>query len=119
MGTAKPATIDAYIAGFPEDVRARLETIRRLAREIAPDAAETIAYGMPTFTLGGTYLIYFAAFRKHISLFPAPPGVAALADALAPYAAGKGTLQFPHARPLPLALIRRFVEYRAQHIRAR
>jgi uncharacterized protein YdhG (YjbR/CyaY superfamily) len=119
MSTVKPATIDDYIAGFQGDVRARLETIRRLVHETVPDATETIAYQMPTFTLAGTYLVYFAAFKKHISLFPAPIGVADFADVFAPYAAGRGTLQFPHTQPLPLDLMRRFVEYRAQQIRAR
>jgi uncharacterized protein YdhG (YjbR/CyaY superfamily) len=71
MKTAKapPKTIDQYIAGFPRDVQRILETIRRTIRKAAPKAGETISYGIPTFKLNGP-LIYFAAFKAHIGLYP-------------------------------------------------
>ena len=67
--------IDEYIAGFPNDVQEILEKIRMTIRRAAPDAAETISYQIPTFTLKGNYLVYFAAYKKHIGLYPAPRGI--------------------------------------------
>lgn len=107
-----PKTIDAYIAAFPQDVQAILEQIRRTIREAAPDAQETISYGMPTFTLNGRYLIYFAAYKKHIGLYPAPLGVAEFHEAVSWYGAGKGTMKFPLDQPMPLDLIRSVVRFR-------
>jgi uncharacterized protein YdhG (YjbR/CyaY superfamily) len=74
---------------------------------------------MPTFTLGGSYLIYFAAYRKHIGMYPAPLGDADLADELLPYAAGKGTLRFPLDKPIPFDLISKVVKSRAMETLAR
>jgi uncharacterized protein YdhG (YjbR/CyaY superfamily) len=70
--TGPPATIDAYIAGFPEDVRARLEKVRRVIASAAPGAIEAISYRMPTFKLKGRNLIHFAVFKHHIGLYPLP-----------------------------------------------
>ena len=107
-----PTTIDAYIAAFPDDVQEILERIRRAIRETVPDAQETISYGMPTFTLHGQYLVYFAAYKKHIGLYPAPMGVAEFQEALSLYGAGKGTLKFPLDQPIPFDLIRKIVMFR-------
>ena len=68
-----PKSIDAYIAGYPPDVRAILEKIRLTIRKVAPDAHETIKYRMPTFTLKGN-LVHFGAFKKHIGFYPTPTG---------------------------------------------
>ncbi len=114
-----PKTIDAYIAAFPPDVQARLQSLRRAVRRAAPDAAETISYGMPTFTQGGKYLVYFSAHKRHIGFYPAPLGVAEFETAIAPYALGKGTLQFPHDQRLPLGLVGRIVKFWAKQNRAR
>jgi uncharacterized protein YdhG (YjbR/CyaY superfamily) len=70
MSANKPKTIDEYIAGFPRETQALLEEIRKTIREAAPEAEETISYDIPTFTLGGSYLIYFAGWKKHIALYP-------------------------------------------------
>lgn len=105
-------SMDAYIAAFPPDVQAMLEQIRTTIRETAPDAQETIRYDMPTFTLNGRYLVYFAAYKKHIGLYPAPVGAAEFHEAVSRYGAGKGTLKFPLDQPLPLNLIRRIVQFR-------
>src|SRR5690349_7622920 len=88
-------SMDAYIAAFPPDVQAMLEQIRTTIREAAPDAQETISYDMPTFTLNGRYLVYFAAYKKHIGLYPAPVGAAEFHEVVSRYGAGKGTLKFP------------------------
>lgn len=111
--TKGPETIDEYIAAFPEDVQKRLERIRSAIRKAAPNAEEAISYQIPTFRLHGN-LIHFAAYAKHIGLYPAPRTSDELKEELAGYAGGKGTVQFPHNRPLPLDLIRRIVRHRVQ-----
>lgn len=113
MKTKAPATIDAYIAGFPPDVQERLETIRAAIRKAAPGAEEAIKYAIPTFVLNGN-LIHFAAYKHHIGLYPAPRGHEDFKDELAAYEGGKGTVQFPHDKPLPMRLIGRIVKFRVQ-----
>ena len=105
--TDTPATIDDYIAAFPEDVQTILEEVRARLRSVAPTAVESISYGIPVFTLDGRYLVYFAGWKHHFSVYPLPEGDAALDEAMAPYVAGKGTLKFPLAEPIPYDLIAR------------
>jgi uncharacterized protein YdhG (YjbR/CyaY superfamily) len=109
-----PATIDAYIAAFPPEVQALLQQIRQVIHNTIPNLGETISYGMPTFTLNGKYLVYIAAHKKHIGLYPAPTGVEAFQEAVALYGGGKGTLKFPLNKPMPFDLIRRVVRFRAK-----
>lgn len=109
-----PRTIDEYIAGFPPDVQAILEKIRATIREVAPAAEEIISYQIPTFTLNGRYLVYFAAYQKHIGLYPAPRGVEAFREELAAYGGGKGTVRFPLDKPIPFDLIGRIVAFRVK-----
>lgn len=118
-GTKPPQSIDDYIADFPSDVQSRLKRIRQLILEVVPDAAELISYRIPAFKLQGRVLIYFAAFKEHLSMYPAPYGVAQFEKVLGKYGAGKGTLRFPHDKILPLAVIKRVVVYRAQQVRAK
>ena len=105
-----PASIDEYIAGFPPEVQAVLLQVRETIRSAAPDAEETISYQMPTFTRNGSYLVYFAGYGKHVSLYPVPLGHPELADEMAVYASGKGTMKFPLGQPLPVDLITRVVK---------
>jgi uncharacterized protein YdhG (YjbR/CyaY superfamily) len=109
-----PRTVDEYIASFPADVQARLEKIRAAIRKTAPKATEKISYRIAGFFLNGKALIYVAAFQKHVGMYPAPRGAAEFQDELADYGGGKGTVQFPHERPLPMGLIRRIVQYRIE-----
>ena len=109
-----PKNIDEYIAHFPHDVQEILEKIRMTIRKAAPDAEETMSYQMPTFILKGKYLVYFAAYKKHIGLYPAPVGISEFQEALAVYGAGKGTLKFPLDTPVPFDLIRNIVTFRAK-----
>ncbi len=88
-------TVDAYIAAFPPDVQAILQQIRQVIHEAVPNLGETISNGMPTFALNGKYLVYIAAYKKHIGLYPAPTGVEEFQEAVSQYGAGKGTLKFP------------------------
>lgn len=114
MKSEKPrfASIDEYIETFPMDVQKVLEELRRTIKAAAPEAQETISYNMPTFTLNGTYLIYFAGWKKHVSIYPIPAGTEAFNKEISKYADGKGTLKFPLDKPLPLKLINRIVKYR-------
>jgi uncharacterized protein YdhG (YjbR/CyaY superfamily) len=104
--------IDDYIAGFPEHVQAKLRQMRRAIREAAPAAAEKISYQMPTFHYHGN-LVHFAAFKNHVGFYPLPDGMEMFADRLAKYRTGKGSVQFPLDEPLPLALVKEMVKYRA------
>jgi uncharacterized protein YdhG (YjbR/CyaY superfamily) len=94
-------------------VQRRLQELRRVVGEAASDAEEAISYQMPTFKLHGN-LVHFAAFKNHISLFPAGVSLEPLEKRTAPYRTGKGTLQFPLDRPLPLSLVKRIVKLRVK-----
>jgi len=111
MTTAKPATIDEYIAGFPEETRAILQKIRAVIQAAAPEAKEAIRYAIPTFILNGN-LVHFAAFKSHIGFYPAPSGAEAFQNELSVYKTGKGSVQFPLDQPMPLDLIVRIVHHR-------
>lgn len=78
-------------------------------KELAPDATEAISYGIPTFKLGGTYLVYFGGWKNYISMYPLPQGEPEFEAQIAPYKASKGTARFPHKQPLPLPIIERFI----------
>jgi uncharacterized protein YdhG (YjbR/CyaY superfamily) len=113
-----PQTIDEYIAGFPDDVQQILQQIRQTTREAAPEAQEVISYQMPTFKLHGN-LVHFAAYKKHVGFYPAPSGIEAFKDELAPYASSKGAVQFPLDQPMPYNLISRIVIFRVAENLAR
>ncbi|QJR15093.1 iron chaperone [Usitatibacter palustris] len=108
--TVKPATIDAYIAAFPEPVQERLEKIRKTIAKAAPGATEAISYRIPTFKLAGKYLVYFAGFREHIGVYPVHEDTIDVRDELTPYLSGKATLKFPMDKPVPYPLIAKVVK---------
>ena len=107
----QPESIDEYISGFPLDVQKKLKAIRRTIRKAAPGVTEAIKYRIPAFILKGN-LIYFAAFKKHIGIYPAPRGDEAFREELDAYEGGKGTVQFPLDKPIPFDLIARIVKFR-------
>ena len=111
--TSQSESIDDYIAGFPAEIQVLLQQMRQTIHEAAPEATEAISYQMPTFKLHGN-LVHFAAFKDHIGFFPAPSGIDAFTEEIAPYRTGKGTLRFSLTEPLPLDLVRRIVLYRVQ-----
>lgn len=115
MRTAQPAPrdIDEYIAGFPPDVQKTLKKVRQTIRKAAPEAEEAIRYQIPTYTLNGN-LVFFAGYKKHISIYPAPRGNAAFKKELSGYKGGKGTVQFPLDQPIPYDLITRIVKFRVE-----
>jgi uncharacterized protein YdhG (YjbR/CyaY superfamily) len=103
--TEKPSTVDAYISAQPDATQQILQEIRRTMHAAVPDAGEMISYGIPTITIGGHYVVYFAAWAHHVSIYPVPRGDEGLATELAPYLSGRGTLKFPLAKEIPLDLI--------------
>ena len=109
-----PASVDDYLAAVPDERRAGVEELRRTINAAAPEATETIAYGMPALrSHGGQFLVSYAAYKKHYSLFPASEAVVeALGEELTPYLAGKGTIQFPADRPIPAAVVTKIVKVR-------
>jgi uncharacterized protein YdhG (YjbR/CyaY superfamily) len=108
-----PTTIDEYIADFPPDVQEILQKIRAIIRKAAPQAAETINYQMPTFTLHGN-LVHFAAFKNHIGFYPTPSGIENFKAELAAYKGAKGSVQFPLDQPIPYGLISKIVKFRVK-----
>ena len=102
--------MDEYIGGFPDDVRVVLEKIRTTIRRSVPRSSEKISYKIPTVTLDGRYLVYYAAWKHHIAVYPVPVGDEAFERELAPYRAAKGTLRFPLTEPIPYGLIGRIAK---------
>ncbi len=108
-----PKDIDDYISRFTPEVQAVLQKVRKTIAGAAPQAREVISYQMPAFRLSGV-LVYFAAWKKHIGLYPPIAGDEELQQAVAPYAGEKGNLQFPLDQPIPYALIKRIVNLRVK-----
>jgi uncharacterized protein YdhG (YjbR/CyaY superfamily) len=100
-------SVEEYIATFPADVRAVLGKVRRAILGAVPGAGEAISYRIAAVTLDGTPLLYFAGWKRHVSLYPVPAGDAEFERALEPYRAAKSTLRFPLSQPVPLDLIAR------------
>lgn len=109
---ARPAVggVDEYIAKQPDEVQPVLRRVRRIIRKALPGADETISYQIPTYKQDGQYVVYFAAFRQHWSLYPVTGVVRAqLKRELAAYEGGKGTVRFPLSEPVPTRLVERIV----------
>lgn len=113
---AKPAgTVDAYIKGFPPEVRQILEKVRGAIRSAAPGAVEKISYGMPSFWQK-RILVYFAAHTKHLGFYPGVEAITAFQKQLSRYVTSRGTVRFPFDTPVPLGLIRRMVAFRVREV---
>lgn len=105
-------TVDAYIAGFPEEIQGKLESMRQTIRVNAPEAIEHIAYGMLAYKTNNKPLVYFGGFDKHIGFYATPTGHEKFKNKLSGYKQGKGSVQFPLEEPLPLDLIAEIVRFR-------
>lgn len=105
-------SVDDYIGQYPEEIRSRLERMRQIIRCEAPEATESIAYGMPAFKLHGKPLVYFGGYAGHVGFYATPNGHQAFAEALAQFNQGKGSVQFPHNCPLPEDLVASMVRFR-------
>ena len=115
MIIVKPSEIDDYIAGFPKDIQLVLEQIRATILTTVPEVEETISYGMPAFKLHEKYLVYVAAHKKHIGLYPVPVSNKAFEKDFSAYkTSGKGTIQFPLDQPMPLKLISKILKFRVK-----
>ena len=110
----KPKDIDDYIDSFTAETQKILEQLRATVTKAAPEAAETISYGIPTFKLNNTNLIHFAAFKNHIGFYATPSGHEAFQKELSAYKKGKGSVQFPIDKSLPLQLITKIVKFRVK-----
>ena len=106
-----PKNIDEYIAMFPMDVQEKLQKIRKVVQEAAPEATEKISYQIPTFYLFGN-LVHFAAFKNHIGFYPTPSGITEFDEALTQYKRAKGSVNFPTDQPIPYELIDKIVRFR-------
>jgi uncharacterized protein YdhG (YjbR/CyaY superfamily) len=105
--------VEDYIAGFPKEVQERMRVLRKIITEVAPEAAESISYRIPYYNLHGR-LVYFAGFERHMGLYPMASGMRAFKKELGSYKQGKGSVQFPHDEPLPVALIKKIVRFRVK-----
>jgi uncharacterized protein YdhG (YjbR/CyaY superfamily) len=119
-GMAAPSSVEEYLAALPDERRAVVEELRQTIRTAAPEATETIAYLMPAFRSHGQFLVSYAAFKNHYSLFPASGAVIeAVGEELTPYLAGKGTIRFRADKPLPVATVTKIVKVRLAENAAR
>jgi uncharacterized protein YdhG (YjbR/CyaY superfamily) len=110
---AAPKTVEAYLAALPDDQRDALQKLRDTIRSTLPDATEHISYQMPAFKADGRFVVWYAAFRDHYSLYPASEGVqATLEKDLDPYLSGKGTIRFEYDERLPSTLVTKIVKVR-------
>lgn len=108
--------IDEYISGFPPETRRVLRQLRAVIRSAAPEATETISYGIPTFDLHGKHLVHFGGFARHVGFYPTPSGTEEFQQALAGYKSGKGSVQFRLDEPLPEDLVREIVTFRVREV---
>lgn len=106
--------VDTYIEGFSGKTRERLELLRKVTKELSPDAVESISYGLIGYKRNGQPLVYYGGFAKHIGLYATPNGHEAFAEEFSTYKQGKGSVQLPLDQPLPVELIKRVVEYRIE-----
>jgi len=113
-------SVDEYMAAHPPDVQAVLQRVRRAIRKAVPGAEEAISYQIPTVELHGTYVVYFAGWKKHYSIYPASRAlVAAFKDELSPYEVNKGTIRFPLDQPVPVRLIADIAKFLAREAHGR
>ena len=104
-------SVDDYIGSLPQEIQSTLTDIRNTILQNAPDAIESISYGMPAYKLNGQPLVYFAGYKNHIGFYATPTGHTEFKEELSIYKQGKGSVQFP-PDAVPLALIKRIVEFR-------
>ncbi|MBZ5538329.1 MAG: DUF1801 domain-containing protein [Acidobacteriia bacterium] len=110
--SAKPQTIDEYLAPLSNEKRAALEKLRRAIQSAAPKAEECISYNIPAFRLGGRLLVAFGAASSHCAFYPGAFPVQAHKDELKAYDTSKGTIRFRADSPLPSTLVRKLVKTR-------
>lgn len=113
------SVIDDYLKDIPPAQREALERIRSVAKQVAPDAVDTIGYGIPVLRFKDKYLIGLAAFKHHVSIFPGAEAVKVFGKELSGFKTSKGTIQFTPDRPIPDRLLKDIVQLCADHIEQR
>jgi uncharacterized protein YdhG (YjbR/CyaY superfamily) len=113
MVKANYTTVDGYIAVFPKETQALLQQLRKTIKAAATEAEEVISYGMPGYRYHGM-LVYFAGYKNHIGFYGTPTAHESFKKALSIYKSGKGSVQFPLDKPLPLALVTKIVKFRVK-----
>lgn len=116
MERKKYTSIDQYISDFPIEIQTKLELMRKTIKEVALKSTETISYNMPAFKKE-KILVYYAAFKNHIGLYPASDAINYFKEQLKDYKTSKGAIQFPLDKPLPIELIKKIVKYREDNIK--
>lgn len=112
MPNNAPEDFNDYLSAFPAKVQTLLKKMRQTIKKAAPKAKETISYNIPTFTVNGKKLVWFAAFKSHVGFYPGAAAIKAFKKELSPYKTAKGSVQFPFDEPLPLSLVERIVKAR-------
>lgn len=111
--------VDSYITSFPKEIQVLLKQMRTTIKKNAPGAAESFSYNMAAYKIYGRPLVYFAGFKNHIGFYATPTGHSMFASELSGYKQGKGSVQFPIDKPLPLDLITRIVKFRVEENKTR
>lgn len=106
-------TVDEYLSALPKASKDKIEVLRQMIREAAPEAEEVISYNIPAFKWNGM-LVWYAAFKKHIGFYPKASAIAALKHKLTLYKTSKGAIQFPIEEPIPEKLVREIVRFRVK-----
>jgi len=109
------ASVDEYINGFSDEIRQILNEVRGRLLGCFPDADEGMNYGVPTIKIGKR-MVHYAAFKKHLGLYPTPVAIEAFADELGDYETARGTIRFPFDQPIPYDLIERIAAYRMNEL---
>ena len=112
-GKLKPTNIEEYIDAAPVELQKRLLQLHQCIRKAAPGAVEGLKWSMPAYSYQNI-LVTFAVFKKHVGLYPMPSAIKAFAKELSKYKTAKGSVQFPHDKPLPLPLITKIVKFRVK-----
>jgi uncharacterized protein YdhG (YjbR/CyaY superfamily) len=110
----KLTTMDEYIFSFPKKTQKILVKMRKTIIKLVPKAEQTISYAIPTFKLNGKSLVHFAGYKNHIGFYATTSGHEEFKNELANYKQGKGSVQFPLAKPIPYDLIERIVKFRME-----
>lgn len=108
-------TIDDYISQFSIEIREKLNLLRRIISETAPQATEKISYEMPAFHWKEN-VIYFAAYKTHIGIYPTPKPIDIFKEELKSFECSKGTIKIAHTQELPIKLIEKIVRFRIEEI---